>query len=612
MRTMDIRIIIILVFFRSTLGTPTIEITDLSTNPGLLILATGNSLLKEGCHKIYHIINLDDFWPIFKRLDSIINGLSSFGNFTELTGMVSTKFSNVQNLYLNLLPKWRAKRGLLNFIGSGIKQITGNMDHEDFIEITEELNHLKSNNLELIRENNRQIRINTKMQDRINAIIKELKDQQKIITKNLIEARPKDGYSKDLKIIKEVFNINYNLDHLKHHIENLIEAIHFAKLNIISKHILNPDELSFALKELEGKGIIIDNNEQVYDYLDVTAFFNQSKLIFIIEVPLIQDNAYNSFLLEALPVGNKIMNLPTNTAMTKENNTYFIIQKCQRIEGNSICTRENLMNYSLDTCYSKLLRGQPGNCTFVNYKNEDLIKPLTSRHIIINSKHFSTIRSSCGITQRNVTGTFLIEFCNCSVTVNETTFTNLESIHTAQSFVLPLQGLRISEEKFEKSLTTQDLQIENRRYLTDLTRTHQQHAITTFGISTCSLILVVITVIYLLKPKNCKLTIFTQLPVKTVPNPETGGGPNNPTHRDVASSDGGAVKDKSFYNIQSSTPEPATRQPAIIEPSIGHQHQYQHLLAGIIPATTSTIASPAVRYQGTNNNPDRQPASHNA
>lgn len=182
--------------------------------------------------------------------------------------------------------------------------------------------------------------------------------------------------------------------------------------------------------------------------------------------------------------------------MTKENNTYFIIQKCQRIEGNSICTRENLMNYTMDTCYSMLLKGLPGNCTFEYYKDADKIKPITNNHVIVLSKFKTHLNSTCGISNRNITGKLLIEFHNCSIMLNGTIFTRMEFIHPEKPFGLPLHGLNISEMKMEKPTTIENSQIENRRHLTALTQSHKQHAIATFGISTCSFILGLIIIIY--------------------------------------------------------------------------------------------------------------------
>lgn len=294
---------------------------------------------------------------------------------------------------------------------------------------------------------------------------------------------------------------------------------------------------------------------------------------------------YNTFKLEALPLNHhKILKLPANTAMTSENRTYFINKQCQRIVENFICTSENLLDYTLDGCYSKLLRGKPGNCTFENYNDKDVVKRISDNHVVLKSRNYTRMRSTCGVANRKIKGTFLIEFHNCSVIVNETTFTNSESIHSDHQFILPLQGIKISEQEFEESLTIADLQIENRSYMKDLTQTHQQHTITSFGISTTSLLLVIIIVIYLLKARNFRLRICNKPSSKKPSIPEINTDPGDHTHRDVASSDGGVVTDQSspiilykapesviFAKPQSKQSHPSPTVPSIVPLGVKYQ-----------------------------------------
>lgn len=98
------------------------EITNLSNNPALLVLVAGKSFLKVGDHKVYHTINLSIFQPPFNKLQVIIDGLASFQNYSKLMNVLKTKFSNIENLYVGLLPRKRIERGLLNFAGTGIKK----------------------------------------------------------------------------------------------------------------------------------------------------------------------------------------------------------------------------------------------------------------------------------------------------------------------------------------------------------------------------------------------------------------------------------------------------------------------------------------------------------
>jgi regulator of replication initiation timing len=151
-----------------------------------------------------------------------------------MTDLLLAKLSNTQQLFAELQPRGRSKRGLFNFIGTGIKIITGNLDENDLMKISRNLQDLSHNSKALINENNEQRLINYQFQNRLNRIINQLGNQQVQISKNLIMARD-NKTGKDFVVFKEIFKIHFNLDFLKSHLEDIFEAIKLAKLQILSK-----------------------------------------------------------------------------------------------------------------------------------------------------------------------------------------------------------------------------------------------------------------------------------------------------------------------------------------------------------------------------------------
>lgn len=61
----------------------TIQIHDLTRNPGLLTIQTGNTLIKTGRHRIYHSIDLDKYEPLLDNIEIALTG-STFSR-TSLT-----------------------------------------------------------------------------------------------------------------------------------------------------------------------------------------------------------------------------------------------------------------------------------------------------------------------------------------------------------------------------------------------------------------------------------------------------------------------------------------------------------------------------------------------
>ncbi|XP_058838846.1 uncharacterized protein LOC131694275 [Topomyia yanbarensis] len=237
------------------------QIHDLNNNPGLLALNIGYGFLQIGEHKIFHVINLDTYEPIFKRLGIIINGLKSIDEFQDTVESLDMKYKNAHEIYAELLPRNSRKRGILNFIGTGIKQITGNLDNDDLTLLNNDINQLQIDNKMLIIQNNEQVKINIQFQDRINTLIKEFNKQQDEITKGIIAARTNSS-NRNFNFFKEIFKLNLNLDRLLLHLRDIHETIQLARLNIISERILSLEELNFANTKLEEQGVGIVNIEK--------------------------------------------------------------------------------------------------------------------------------------------------------------------------------------------------------------------------------------------------------------------------------------------------------------------------------------------------------------
>lgn len=496
-----------------------IQIMDLNQNPGLVIISAGESFLKEGEHRIYHTIDFSLYESTFTKLKLIMKEIRTFGNYTELNEILSTKLDNLRNIYYGLQMKSRHKRGLLNFVGSGIKFLTGNMDHEDYLEISKDLEDLKNANNQLVKGNNEQRKINFDMQDRINKMIKQLRYQQSIISENINNVKSETTLAKQIKILGAIMNVNMQIDHLISHFKDISESIHLAKINIISKHILQTDELAFSIERLEEKGIIINNMEQVYEFLEISAFYNMSKLIFVIKIPALKNVTYNYLMLESVPKENQIINLPSKTAMISDDKTYFIIKDCRKIEGHRICNQNSdLADFSNDACFSKLLRGMAGTCVFEKYNNLKEIKQITNNHVIVKSKSPVKIQTNCGITNRNLTGSFLIQYRNCSINLDGTIFENTEITRRELPLIIPLDGLLIREQVTEKPI--EDLHILNRNHLETLSINHKiQYS--SISLSVISILGIVSLILYMFKSKNINIIFDKKQPSAEKPQEST-------------------------------------------------------------------------------------------
>lgn len=149
--------------------------------------------------------------------------LKAFTNFSDIINLLESKFDTTKNLYRNLLPITRKKRGLINMLGTTTKQITGNLDNNDLIEFSETIKKFEYDNQLLINENNEQAKINTQLQDRINRVLRELEMQHNQIRKNIITQRSDLGQNKNMQLLQEIIKINLYMDTFNSHLETVSE-----------------------------------------------------------------------------------------------------------------------------------------------------------------------------------------------------------------------------------------------------------------------------------------------------------------------------------------------------------------------------------------------------
>lgn len=546
----------------TTTTSQTIQIHDMTRNPGLLTLQTGNTQIKTGRHRIYHAIDLDKYEPLLDTIETAINGLNIFPDLTDLTTMMRTKFKNTKELYRRILPfkQIRQKRGALNFLGSAIKVVTGNLDESDLIQINNDINNLRLDNQELIRQNNIQVTYNKHLEQRINTIIDSVNEQQKIIKQQIIAARQSlinnRQINQNFTVIRQVFKISYHIDLITDHLNAVFEVIQLAKINVISKNFLETEEIKFILDRLEEENIPILNPDQAYDYLDIRAFFKGHTLYFIIGIPQISRRPFNHLLLEPLPINGQMIKLPWHHAAISENFTYFLKDSCQSIGENTLCDEDKLQDVSKDECFSKILRGLPGRCTFINYSNITNIKRLTDNYVVIKNSSV-TLVTDCLPNGRNLSGTFVIFFSNCTIAIDGKSF-NTVTFLTKPLQAIPLDGVKIEQSNLEAELNLHVLEkmhIQNREQLQIYRNRFNLQTYTSLGLSSTCIVLGSCIIVFTWyrrrsSPGKTNLTINMQ---RTNNHPE-----DNQSHLEIVSGrsnlEGKAVNNGCFHFATTSTP----------------------------------------------------------
>nr|XP_029735484.1 uncharacterized protein LOC115270290 [Aedes albopictus] len=523
----------------------TIQLYDLTRNPGLLTLQSGNTLIKIGQHRIYHVIDLTKYKPLLDNIELAVDGLKIFIDYQDLTSLLKTKLEEVKGSYRRLIPAqhFRHKRGAFNFLGSAIKIITGNLDENDLKQINDDIKDLREKNQDLVRQNNIQVKLNRLLENRINKIIDSVNREQKIIKQQIIAARQtliiNRLINQNFTTIRQAFKISFHLDILQKHLDSIFEVIQLAKIHVISKNFLESEEIRFILDRLEEQNITILNPDQVYDYLDIRALFKGPILYFIIGVPQISPLYFNNLILEPLPIGGRTVKLPWHHAVIHGNLTYFIKDSCKTIGENTMCEEDQLEDVSDDGCFSKIIRGLPGRCTFTKFRNIIQATRLTDHHIVVKNASVTLI-SDCLQNDRKLFGTFLIFFSNCSISIDGKNFSTTKYASTLPT-VIPMDGVKIEQADFEPILDLKELRklhLENREELHIIKNRHFLQTTTSLGLSSICIILGICIGLYSLYTRKTK-------PDGTSLDNDTGNADRCEIVSGRSNLEGGAVKEKS-------------------------------------------------------------------
>lgn len=87
-----------------------------------------------------------------------------------------------------------------------------------------------------------------------------------------------------------------------------------------------------------------------------------------------------------------------------------------------------------------------------------------NNYLVLNQVFQEEITTTCGIRNRTLTGSFLVEYHNCTITINGTMFSSEETLKRELFQVLSLDGLNIEIHSIEPVIDFERLSIKNRHH----------------------------------------------------------------------------------------------------------------------------------------------------
>lgn len=485
-----------------------IETFDVSNTKGIIGLNLGKARLVTGYTKLIHIIELEDLKINLENINKNIKQLDNISNRVLPNYKIKIayrKYDKLKKSLDNILPITRNRRGLINPLGSLIKSITGNLDNDDLIQIQNAVTKLENGDYKVVQLQNEQVRLNDIMIERfeqttrhINLVTEQLNkiiDTNKKMTETILEANGLEEY---------FYRLDDNIQLLQEQINDIHEVITFAKINVISRHILDGEEMNYVKKHFNKNNINIASEEQIYSMLKLKAYYNHTNIILAVEIPQFYQEILTYYRIKPIPINNnEIIKTKTNTIILNSQNYMEINKPCPIIERTYYCQEEQIYNIT-HGCIPKLILNIDANCKTMEVEPHDEIDFLEGEYLYVSSEAGVKLTTNCNINNPVVKGKKLLNFKNCSVTINEQTYSNENKRKTHKIMIIqPFDGITLNT-SMERFVSLPQLSQQTIKNIKMLEHHQTSTRIRDYSIATSTLILIatISTIIFYLYRKN--------------------------------------------------------------------------------------------------------------
>lgn len=429
----------------------------------LLPFHLGNARVVKSKHTFLHFIEIP---PLVKQLNNIeraYNILEKSLIFTHVH-MEDTLISSANNLLIhakyliaelkiklnNVRPHNRSKRGLLNFGGKISKWLFGTLDSDDGEKYDNAINELRHNQNSYKKEMGIQISLTKQLIDNYNSTITLLSQNQEII-KDQINAFEKNvsrsvsHLTTFLEVRNTLFQIILNCQSFVTFLDNLEDAIMFAKLNTLHSAVVSATDLEqmiFNLSTLysDDNVLILKNINNYYQLAGLQVNFIQDKIIFAIHIPIFTKDMFEIFHLFPIPINHTIFIPELSYLILGTNLRQYQDEACPTVENLYIC--QNQLVPQTNDCTTNLIKkAENQNCQTVKVElSTQIIHSITNQYILaIPDDNKIKIQKNC----RNKEIIFIEEPSiiniplNCSIQIQDTQFWNKEEVIQGSPFSLP-------------------------------------------------------------------------------------------------------------------------------------------------------------------------------
>lgn len=443
------------------------DVVDLTTNPGILPINLGTAKIQNSNHVLIHYFELS---PLIDEFEKLLSQHDKIKTMTLADQTYKTEISNylkisqysidIINEKLQIFTKSnRSKRGLVDGLGTIIKQLTGNLDSEDGRNIQNSINEIKKTQNKLIEQINKQYSINNEIIQKFNYTVTNIRHNEILLTSRLMQLEKIISDTNDhldVLFAKDIFN---QLIHLFNIIISILQdlenSITFCQINILHPSIITNSELLIELTKIEPfyqqqfPFEVKVNNMQTFRHLikPKCSILNK-EIIYFLQVPLYDKQKFNLYYFLPLPTKNFRTIIPVSNYILKSDSELIpLAHRCTMITDEYFCQQKS-RKYSDTTCEKNVLLSKFEQCQVTQISRKwslEYLEEVNQYLAIFDSP--TEVKSSCKETwsSKKMQGTFLFkENGNCHIYV---TGQLLRFNQTSRGQPILLEDLNFTAEK---------------------------------------------------------------------------------------------------------------------------------------------------------------------
>lgn len=339
----------------------------------------------------------------------------------------------------------RSRRGLINGLGSAWKFITGNLDQTDAEKYDKAIEDLKQYQNKFVSVGNSQISIVEKMLHTFNLSIVKLHHNEEILENRLLSLERKiQNLTSEIFILNEYevasstfYHFMVSLDIIINILSETENAISFAHANILHVTLIEHEHLSLELNKIASHlnqvKLPFNPKDDIFSYyaiIRVRGYISKGKVIFILEVPLVENLSYDYYGLYALPISNEnsfLIIVPRRKFLILNENYYsFTDNTCKLAKQSSyLCEETKSTIGESNPCEVELLMfpDKQNHCNQIpSSLKTTKIQKLQENYWMLVAVNKTTVTTFCGTNdeKKSIFGTYLVFLPNnCEVRINE-------------------------------------------------------------------------------------------------------------------------------------------------------------------------------------------------